>query len=167
MVNQGPHRLATAFILISGIMEHEEDLFRKPISVKVTTNKDGKPNHTERVIKFSGPIKPQVTPTSENSRPDYIPGPDLLYDNPKPIQLQSTEENFIVIDTPTPEEKANLKADKFSVDIDTQITINLNPYSNVCSAIGFLIQSLHEHFKSLTPGTYNLIIRLKNSDAKK
>jgi len=69
---------------------------------------------------------------------------------------------------PVLEEKPVLqKNDNFEVDIETEVSLGFNPYSNLCSSLGFLIQGIHEDIRELKQGDYKFRMHLEKINDEK
>jgi len=53
------------------------------------------------------------------------------------------------------------RKDNFEVDIETEVEVGFNPYSNLCSSLGFLIQGLHTEIRELEQGSYKFKMHIE------
>lgn len=119
---------------------------------------------------FEAPTQPQ----QKESKIETKPKPDAIEPS-EPKTESSVEPDFqnkhqIILsatDTDASLERKNKifkKQSNFKVDVESDVNLGFNPYSDICSTLGFLIQGLHEDLRSLESGSYNFKLHIEKVD---
>lgn len=126
----------------------------------------------------------QEPPKVEEPQQYDLPGPEDLSIPTKedePAQEESKTETIkpavetdqevilsVSKEEPSIENKARIDLhDNFEVDIETEVRLGFNPYSDLCSSLGFLIQGIHEELRGLEEGNYKFQLHVEKEHEKK
>jgi len=132
--------------------------------ITVSSRKGDVPDTVEKIFYIGGKKekveqKQEIPSPLDFELPEDAPAKEL----PKPAEVTKYDVIFSKIETiPSIKDKARLqKKGNIEVEIEAEIALGFNPYSNVCSSLGFLIQSVHEDIRNLEAGNYTFSMKVK------
>jgi hypothetical protein len=145
---------------------------KKVPKITVSSRKGDVPDTVEKVFYIGGKkvveqkkIEPQPEPQEIPSPLDFDLPTEEQKQTPKPAEVTKYDIIFSKIETiPSAKEKTHLqKKGNIEVELEAEIALGFNPYSNLCSSLGFLIQGVHEDIRNLEEGNYTFKMKIEKT----